>query len=246
VTNRDGGFGVNRDAALDAGRAVTRLTGDADPIYNSWHAPDEYESVVPIVAGRRVAMTVRMRRMWSVGLCLVATVPARGAPPDEADLRVLQVCEGILRLFERSPSAVWPGYNLATRPLVVYRANRWALRLGDAAGDESFGPYPSDWPPLNHPSRLDLGPRKELSGQLVFDYPVGDSKAVAIGVPDPEDAARVPGVERLGYEASVFGYIVHEAFHQYQDQAFGEIPWGQEERYPILDLQNSALAGLEM
>ena len=117
-------------------------------------------------------------------------MPAQGAPPEENDLRVLQVCEGILRLSERSPSTVWPGYNLATRPLVVYRANRWALLLRDKGSEESFGPYPSDWPPLNHPSRLHPGPRKELSGQLVFDYPVGGSKAVAVGVPDPEDAAR--------------------------------------------------------
>ena len=94
------------------------------------------------------------------------------------------------------------------------------------------------------PTRFHVGPYENLVGQLVFDFPLGQTRAIAIGIPDePEE---VPKVTQLSPEAYIFGYIIHEAFHQYQSEAFGDIPWEREERYPILDRENTALACLEM
>ncbi|MFQ5584529.1 MAG: hypothetical protein ACE5GL_08865, partial [Calditrichia bacterium] len=44
----------------------------------------------------------------------------------------------------------------------------------------------------------------------------------------------------------LFSTTIHEGFHQYQHNNFGEIPWAREEKYPILDIENTALASLEM
>jgi hypothetical protein len=45
---------------------------------------------------------------------------------------------------------------------------------------------------------------------------------------------------------SVFGFVVHEAFHQFQRSAFREVNEPSEERYPILDTANSARAAMEV
>ncbi|UCG33364.1 MAG: hypothetical protein JSU68_01790 [Phycisphaerales bacterium] len=177
-------------------------------------------------------------------LCLVPNPAAQAHELGEADYRILQTCEGILRLFEQSPDAVWPGYNLVERPVVVYRPNEWALLWGNAGDAGSFAPYPSGWPSLGHPARIHVGPYENLAGQLVFDFPIGETKGLAIGLPD--DVSGIPGLDKLPYEAVILGHIVHEAFHQFQNEQFGEIPWGYEEKYPILDAENSALACLEM
>lgn len=177
-------------------------------------------------------------------LCLLPSKAAQSHELGEADCRILQVCEGVLQLFRKSPDAVWPGYNLADRPVVVYRPSEWALLWGYAGEAHDFAPYPSDWPELGQTARIHLGPYENLAGQLVFDFPVGDVRGVAVGLPD--DVSGIPGLEKLPYEAVILGYIAHEAFHQFQNEQFGEIPWGYEEKYPILDAENSALACLEM
>jgi len=38
-------------------------------------------------------------------------------------------------------------------------------------------------------------------------------------------------------KGTVLGFIVHEAFHQFQLEAFGEIPWEREARYLFLDVE---------
>jgi hypothetical protein len=84
------------------------------------------------------------------------------------------------------------------------------------------------------------GSYSDLAGQLAFDFEVGGVKTVAIGLPiDPQ------GFPSL-LDVYLAGFIVHEAFHQFQAAQFGEIPWQREERYPILDRDNTVLAALEM
>jgi len=77
------------------------------------------------------------------------------------------------------------------------------------------------------------GQYQDLAGQLVFDLPIDSVKVAAIPFSGKS-------------EVELFAFIVHEAFHQYQGSAFGEIPWEREEKYPIQDSQNTALAYLEM
>jgi hypothetical protein len=174
----------------------------------------------------------------------ISTAGAQVSPPDNVDLRTLQVSEGIVQLFRQFPDSVWPGYDLAERPFVIYRPGEWALLLGYLHDTAEFSAYPLNWPDLGHPVRFHEGEYGNMIGQIVFDFPLDDTLTVAVPVPDavPEMA----GLERLSYEEYVFGFIVHEAFHQYQYEAFGEIPWEREERYPILNVENTANAVLEM
>ena len=191
-----------------------------------------------------------MRRVFHLAAALLVPVcnaqaqPVPTARPEPPDLITLQVCEGILRLFSESPDAVWPGFDLSARPFIVYRANKWALLLGQREEVPGFGAYPATWPKLDSSARFHVGAYENLSGQLVFGFPVGDKQAVALGLPD--DLPVLPGARDLPVEARLLGYFVHESFHQYQQEHFGQVESPAEERYPILDVENSALAALEM
>jgi len=153
---------------------------------------------------------------------------------------VLKVCEGIIQLFKQSPETVWPGYNLADRPFIVYLPGKWALLLNYARPVEGFLEYPKDWPALGCALLYHKGQYKDLVGQLEFDFQVDTVTTVAIGFPEETiDSLLHPAI-------FLFSGYVHEAFHQFQKEAFGEIPWEREEQYPILERENTALAYIEM
>jgi hypothetical protein len=172
-------------------------------------------------------------------MCLLPVFPARIVPalqglelsPEDSD--ALGICRGVIHLFQQFPDAVWPGYNLAERPFIFYMPGRWALLLNYSGGPEGFTPYPQDWPDLGTEAMLYEGQYGGLVGQLAFNLPIDSVKVVAVGFQE-----RSP--------LDVFGYIVHENFHQYQFGAFGEIHWEREERYPIQERDNTAMAYLEM
>ena len=171
--------------------------------------------------------------------CVARRGVSEGSPPG-AEYTLIRICEGVVQLFEREANAVWPGYSLAEQPFLVYVPDKWALLFNSDAQIDGFEACPEDWPDL----RLDVlcheGRYGDLAGQLVFDLPVGEATTVAVGFPENfSELVEHPEVE-------AFSYIVHEAFHQYQHGAFGEIPWAREEKYPISDLNNGALAWLEM
>jgi len=151
----------------------------------------------------------------------------------EADYTALKICEGVIQLFKQFPDSVWPGYNLAQRPFIVYIPDRWALLFNYSKETEDFTSYPKDWPDLGTQVLFHSGQYKDLAGQLVFDFPIDTLKVAAVPLTGKSDV-------------ELFAFIVHEAFHQYQGSAFGEIPWEREEKYPIQDSQNTALAYLEM
>lgn len=186
------------------------------------------------------------RTMWAVLLSLLvcgggSSARGSGGPQfSKIETAVLKACEGLIHLFRRNPDSIWPGYNLADRPFLVYVPEKWALLFNFPDRADGFEAYPSDWPDLGvrvlyHPGRY-----RDLAGQLQFDFPLGEKKVVAVGFPESlwENRDRP--------DADVFAFIVHEAFHQFQNETFGEIPWEREERYPILDAGNTALAVLEM
>jgi hypothetical protein len=106
---------------------------------------------------------------------------------------------------------------------------------------EGFSPYPADWPPLGVPALLHRGTLGRLAGQLEFDLDIDGFRTVAIA-----PAAGVPGGRRAAVGLG-FMFIVHEAFHQFQRDAFLSLAGDEpEEEYPILDGENTALASLEM
>lgn len=153
------------------------------------------------------------------------------------DYTLLKVCEGVIQLFKQFPDSVWPGYNLAERPFIVYMPGEWVLLFNCSEEIDGFSSYPEDWPDLGTDVLFHKGQYKDLVGQLGFGLSI-----------DTVEVAAVPFVERS--EVELFGFIVHENFHQYQQfckhPAFGEIVWEREEKYPIQDRENTALAYLEM
>ncbi len=165
---------------------------------------------------------------------------SRGPLLSEHELAVLKACEGVVRVFEGSSERIWPGFDLSRRPFLVYIPGRWALLVNPPDGAGDFGPLPADWPPLRIKAGYLAGSYRDLVGQLAFDLDVGGAQTVALGLLDGQFGT-------FGPEApSVLGFIVHESFHQFQSETFGDIPWEREERYPILDADNTALAALEM
>ena len=140
------------------------------------------------------------------------------------NLTVLKICEEVIHLFKHFPDSVWPGYDLSNLPFIVYVPERFVLLFNVDQEIEGFTSYPEKWPDLGTKVLYHPGQYKNLVGQLVFNFEIGDKKMVAVGFPQkfPES------FEFL--EAFLFGHIVHEAFHQFQYDTFGEIPWEREER----------------
>jgi hypothetical protein len=186
-----------------------------------------------------------MRTLSAASFALVATVSsayAQDAAPrpsrlDSADLRTITA---VVTVFRASRDSVWPGYDLSMQPFLVYRPGQWAVVLNPPGDIEGCQPYPKSWPRLAAPALLHLGATPSLVGQLEFDLSVGSATVVAIPLADnlPEQA--------LARAHSLFAFVVHEAFHQFQRITFGEIDEPSEERYPILDTENSARAALEI
>lgn len=149
------------------------------------------------------------------------------------DYTALKVCEGVVQLFKEFPDSVWPGYDLSQRPFLFYMPGKWALLFNYSHETDGFTSYPEDWPDLGTDVLFHQGQYKNLAGQLAFELSVDTVKVTATNY------SKKPVVD-------LFAFIVHENFHQYQFHAFGEIPWEREERYPIEDRPNTALAYLEM
>ena len=187
----------------------------------------------------------RFRTAWLLLAVLIVTASAcgpRGRPFSDHELAVLGASEAVVRLFRQNPDVVWPGYDLSRQPFIIYVPDNWALLLNAPAGKavEGFSALPAGWPDLGTPALYHEGQYQDLVGQLAFAVPVGDFEVAAIGIPEgliPEQAFPNPGL---------MDFIIHENFHEFQDKNFGEIPWEREERYPILDAGNTALAYIEM
>jgi len=158
------------------------------------------------------------------------------------ELAVLEASEAVIQLFKRNPGVVWPGYDLSRQPFIVYIPDKWALLLNVPEGKavEGFSNLPPGWPNLGTPALCHEGQYKDLVGQLAFAFPVADIELAAVGI--PEGLTKEPAFPNSG----LMDFIIHENFHEFQDKNFGEIPWEREERYPILDAGNTALAYLEM
>lgn len=156
---------------------------------------------------------------------------------DSADLRTIAA---VVAVFGASRDSVWPGYDLSARPALVYRPGRWAVVLNPPGAIDGYQPYPDSWPRLGAPALLHLGATPDLVGQLEFDFPVGGVTTVAIPLAD--ELLDPTG----GRARSLFAFVVHEAFHQFQRSAFREANEPSEERYPILDTANNARAALEI
>lgn len=162
--------------------------------------------------------------------------------PTEYERMVLRLAGNIVKFFKAHAEEVWPGYDLSRRPFLIYVPERWALLINHSGPVEGFQPYPREWPDLGTAAIVHPGRLGDLAGQLAFDFQIGGIKTAAVGLPARAEEAQGLG----GPELRLTELIVHENFHQYQNEAFGEIPWLREERYPILDVENTADAAIEM
>lgn len=161
----------------------------------------------------------------------------RPSPLDSIDLRTITA---VVSVFTALRDSVWPGYDLSAQPFLVYRPRQWAVLLNPPGEIDGFRLYPESWPPPGIPALVHLGDTPDLLGQLEFDFTVGPITTVAIPL-----AGNLPE-HALERARSLFAFIVHEAFHQFQRAAFREVNEPSEELYPILDTANSARAALEM
>ncbi len=190
-----------------------------------------------------------MRSMNKFSLCsliclLLLFLNCSSKPKSEMlsdyEFKILKICEGVIQLFKQQSGSIWPGYDLSEISFIVYIPGKWTLLFNTNIEIDPFASYPEDWPELGTAVLYHKGPYKGLVGQLAFNFEVGDFKTVAIGFPEEF-------IESVSQpELRIFGTIIHEAFHQYQFEHFGEIPWAREELYPIHFKRNSALAYLEM
>jgi hypothetical protein len=156
------------------------------------------------------------------------------------DSLALEAVATVVELFTAKGDAAWPGYDLSRRPFLAYLPGRWAVLVNAPDSVEGFTAYPEAWPPLGAPALVCQVPLGALVGQLIFDLDVGDVRTVAI----PLSATSSGG--RRGAIGNGFTFIIHEAFHQYQHDAFASIPDDlPDEEYPMLDGENTALASLE-
>jgi hypothetical protein len=185
----------------------------------------------------------KCRYFWIIQillLCMPVCAQCQSGPAlSDAVLVALKTSDAIQQLFSRHADDIWPGYNLARRPLLIYSPGKWALLLNVKGDINEFTKPPSDWPALKQTALWHMGPYRDLAGQLAFNVAVGGNNVVAVPILDNYLQENNP-------EVGVFALVVHEAFHQFQNEAFSPIDSMSEERYPIQDRDNTALAFLEM
>ena len=155
-------------------------------------------------------------------------------------LTLLKVAAGINYTFMNFADKIWPGYDLSKNPYIAYLPDEFVLYLNADNPPEGFDPYPSEWPDIGTNTFIYYGVYNDLVGQFAFDYKIDSITTFAMGLP-----------KKLLFSFDNPSYMllsttIHEGFHQYQHNHFGEIPWAREENYPILNIENTALASLEM
>lgn len=155
-------------------------------------------------------------------------------------LTLLKVVAGINYTFMNFADEIWPGYDLSKNPYIAYLPDEFVLYLNSNNPPDGFKPYPSEWPDLGTKACIYYGVYNDLVGQFAFDFQIDSIVTFAMGLP-----------KKLLFSFDNPSYMllsttIHEGFHQYQHSNFGEIPWVREEKYPILNVENTALASLEM
>ena len=155
-------------------------------------------------------------------------------------LTLLKVVAGINYTFKNYADEIWPGYDLSLNPYIAYLPDEFVLYVNANEPPEGFKPYPSNWPNLGTASYVYYGIYKDLVGQFSFDYQIDSTTVFAMGLPKN----LLFSFENPSYV--LLSTTIHEGFHQYQHSHFGEIPWAREEKYPIINVENTALASLEM
>lgn len=191
-----------------------------------------------MVTGFARPLFLAIRAGLAVFAVLALPEGGRAQALSPADSSALAIVAAVATLA--TGTSLWPGYDPAHDPVLLYVPDRWTVLLGPPPQlPDGFEPYPSGWPALDVPAAVHHGRYEDLFGQLAFDVQIAGTPVAAIplGVHVTPDANPVAG----------FGFVIHEAFHQFQHGAFAaQEETESEERYPILDAENAALATLEL
>ncbi|UCG51444.1 MAG: hypothetical protein JSW58_14850 [Candidatus Latescibacterota bacterium] len=160
--------------------------------------------------------------------------------PTAEDSLAVEIINAVIGVFENTDTPVWPGYDLATQPTLLYMPGRWAVLLNHDSRVPGYSAYPSHWPAVLVPALFYWGEIEELAGQLYFNYEIGPVTTVAVPIYTevPDELGPAP--------LAMFAFIIHEAFHQFQRSVFRDMESFSEEKYPILDIENNVLIVLEM
>ncbi len=158
----------------------------------------------------------------------------------EKKLILLKVVTSIHFTFEQCAKTIWPGYDLSSQPYIAYWPQAFVLYLNGRRAPAQFEPYPEDWPALPNRAFIHYGGYDDLVGQFASNVCIDSVVTFAMGLPE----TLLFSAERPAF--MLLGSTIHEGFHQFQHDHFGEIPWAREEWYPILSVPNTALASLEM
>lgn len=180
----------------------------------------------------------------AVLVLLIGTIKSYGQTAREfskLEQIILTSTGEIVKLFREKSELIWPDFDLSLQPFILYIPNKWVLLVNYDKDIDGFSTYPEDWPDIYTDAKLRLGDVSGLNGQLQFNFEIDSIKTLAIGFPEGFFKVDEPFTT-----LEIFAFIIHESFHQFQRQSFGEIPWAREEKYPILDSENSTLCYIEM
>src|SRR5437763_1526500 len=103
--------------------------------------------------------------------------PAPSGSEPALEIMTLKVVDGAVQVFQSKADAIWPGYNLAEHPVLLYRPGAWVLLVNGRAPVEGFTSVPADWPSTTRDIQFRSGPYADLQGQLGFDIGVGTRRA---------------------------------------------------------------------
>ena len=156
------------------------------------------------------------------------------------DSIMLKVITGLHYTFKHYQDKIWPGYDLSKTPYVIYLPDKWVLYVNGDHPPRGFQKYPASWPPVDQNVFVHEGKYGDLVGQFVFNLRIDSIRTFAMGIP----TKMLFSFDHPEYV--LFSTTAHEGFHQYQHLYFGEIPWRREEKYPILNVENTALSSLEL
>lgn len=177
-----------------------------------------------------------------LALCALLAGPvcaaASAAEPDGLDKELLA---GVLRASSVTApgrQAAWPGYDLLSQPVLLYRDTGLAFLINHPSPPAGFSPYPAeDFPQFN--VSLSTIPLAGIETAFYTAYPLGGRLVFALRYGAGDDAPETVNT------------VVHERFHAAQDDRGGTAPLfqdlysGQELLASDIEPENLALAALE-
>lgn len=129
---------------------------------------------------------------------------------------------------------VWPGFELLSQPILLYRRDETALLINHPAPPEGFLPYRDPRLPAGVQVHVRRGSMQGVP-VLSFDHPLNGHSTFVYSLQGDGD-------KRLGVATVV---IAHERFHSEQKRKKWKSPPYPQDPYPLEEPENIALAALE-